>query len=185
MPASVGPQQVLIQVYILCSHSGIENLADITTYLHSLGRTAVFNLGLILGLDYNRLKPLIDSPDFLADVLAGWLQRVDQVQKAGVPTWRRLVEVLRDPRVGQNGIASNIEQDKLWTKKCTLSVPSISAVHYLKLFHCTYFVKHFSLYPVFHSIVLCHNDTCLRPTHVYATSHLNKKIIHLCQKCSL
>jgi len=79
----------------LCSQSGIENLADITTYLHSLGRTAVFNLGLILGLDYNRLKPLIDSPDFLADMLAGWLQRVDQVQKAGVPTWRRLVEALR------------------------------------------------------------------------------------------
>jgi len=37
---------------------------------------------------------------------------VDQVQKAGVPTWRRLVEALRDPRVGQNGIASKIEQDK-------------------------------------------------------------------------
>jgi len=99
--------------WLLCLHSGIENLADITTYLHSLGRTAVFNLGLILGLDYNRLKPLIDSPDFLADMLAGWLQRVDQVQKAGVPKWRRLVEALRDPRVGQNGIASSIEQDKL------------------------------------------------------------------------
>ena len=106
-----------MQAYILfrlfCLHSGIESLANITTYLHSLGRTAVFNLGLIMGLDYNRLKPLIDSPDFLADMLAGWLQRVDQVQKAGVPTWKRLVEALRDPRVGQNGIASNIVQDKM------------------------------------------------------------------------
>ena len=97
----------------MCLHSGIENLADITTYLHSLRRTAVFNLGLILGIDYNRLKPLIDSPDFLADMLAGWIQRVDQVQKAGVPTWRRLVEALRGPQVGQNGIARNIEWDEL------------------------------------------------------------------------
>ena len=89
------------------------DLADITSYLHPLSKTAVFNLGLVMGLDYNRLKPLIDSPDFLADMLAGWLQRVDQVQKAGVPTWKRLVEALRDPQVGQNGIATSIEQDKL------------------------------------------------------------------------
>ena len=93
-------------------HAGIKNLADITSYLYPLDRTAVFYLGLVLGLDYNRLKPLIDSPGFLPDMLAKWLQRVDQVQKAGAPTWRRLVEALRDPRVGQNGIASNIEQDK-------------------------------------------------------------------------
>jgi len=89
------------------------DLADITSYLHPLSKTTVFNLGLVMGLDYNRLKPLIDSPDFLADMLAGWLQRVDQVQKAGVPTWKRLVGALKDPRVGQNGIASSIEQDKL------------------------------------------------------------------------
>ena len=99
-------------VHALHIHSGIQDLADITSYLHPLGRTAVFNLGLVLGLDYNRLKSSIDSPDFLADMLAGWLHRVDQVQKAGAPTWSRLVKALRDPRVGHNGIASNIEQDK-------------------------------------------------------------------------
>ena len=90
--------------------AGIEDLADITVYLHSLHGTAIFNLGLVLGLEYNRLRPLIGCPEFLTDMLAGWLQRMDQVQKAGVPTWRRLVEALRDPRVGQNGIASKIEQ---------------------------------------------------------------------------
>ena len=100
------------RIVALCSHAGIEDLAEITGYLHPLDRTAVLNLGLVLGLDYNRLKPLIDSPNYLSDMLAGWLQRVDQVQKAGVPTWLRLVEALRDPRVGQNGIASKIEQDK-------------------------------------------------------------------------
>ena len=51
------------------------------------------------------------SPEFLTDMLAGWLQRVDKVQKAGVPTWWRLVEALRDPQVGQNGIVSKMEQD--------------------------------------------------------------------------
>ena len=89
------------------------DLADITSYLHPLGKTTVFKLGLIMGLDYNRLKPLIDSPDFLEVMLAGWLEKVDQVQKIGVPTWKRLVEALRDPRVGQSGIARNVEQDRL------------------------------------------------------------------------
>ena len=53
-----------------------------------------------------------DSTNFLQDMLAGWLQRVDWVLKAGVPTWRRLVKALKDPRVGQNGVANKIEQDK-------------------------------------------------------------------------
>ena len=97
-------------IIALCLLAVIQDLADITIYLHALGRTPVFNLGLVLGLDYNRLRPLIDSPDFLTEMLAGWLQRVDQVQKVGVPTWRRLVEALRDPRVGHNGIAIEIEQ---------------------------------------------------------------------------
>ena len=57
------------------------DLAEITSYLHPLGKTTVFKLGLVMGLDYNRLKPLIDSPDFLEDMLAGWLEKVDQVQK--------------------------------------------------------------------------------------------------------
>ena len=106
-------------IIALCLLAVIQDLADITVYVYALGRTAAFNLGLVLGLDYNRLKPLIDSPDFLTEVLAGWLQRVDQVQKVGVPTWKRLVEALRDPRVGQNGIASEIEQDKQGTHTCT------------------------------------------------------------------
>jgi len=88
------------------------DLAEITSYIHPLGKTTVFKLGLVMGLDYNQLKPLIDSPDFLEDMLAGWLEKVDQVQKTGVPTWKRLVEALRDPRVGQNGTANIIEQDK-------------------------------------------------------------------------
>ena len=98
---------------LLCAHVGIEDLADITSYLHVLDRTTVFNLCLVLGLGYNRLKAMLDSPSFLQDMLAAWLQRVDHVLQTGVPTWTRLVEALKNPRVGQNGLASKIEQDKL------------------------------------------------------------------------
>ena len=72
----------------------------------------MFNLGLVLGLYYNRLKTMMESKTFLQDMLAGWLEKVDQVLQTGVPTWKRLVEALKDPRVGQNGLASKIEHDK-------------------------------------------------------------------------
>ena len=71
----------------------------------------MFNLGLVLSLNYNRLKIMMDSQTFLHDMLAGWLEKVDQVLQTGVPTWKRLVEALKDPRVGQNGLASKIEQE--------------------------------------------------------------------------
>ena len=96
----------------MCAHAGIEDLKDITSYLHQLDKTTVFNLGLVLSLNYNRLKIMMDSQTFHQDMLAGWLNGVDQVLKAGVPTWKRLVEALKDPRVGQNGLASKIEQEK-------------------------------------------------------------------------
>ena len=88
-------------------------MADILDYLHSLDKKAVLDLGLVLGLDYNRLETMTNSPNFLEEMLARWLQRVDEVLKTGVPTWKRLVEALKDKRVGQNGIANQIEQDKL------------------------------------------------------------------------
>ena len=93
--------------------TGTEDLADITSYLHKLDKTTVCKLGLVLGLDYTRLQGMMDSPTFLQSMLAAWLQRVDKVQQVGLPTWKKLVEALRDPRVGQNGISTNIEQDKL------------------------------------------------------------------------
>ena len=97
---------------LLCAHAGIEDLADISSYLLPLDKITVFKLGIVLGLNYNRLKTMMDSQTFLQDMLAGWLEKVDQVLQTGVPTWKRLAEALRDPIVGQNGLASNIEQDK-------------------------------------------------------------------------
>ena len=91
---------------------GIGNLKDVTSYLNLLDKTAIIHLGIVLGLSFNRLKTVMDTPTFLDEMLAGWLQQVDQVLQTGSPTWKRLVKALKDPRVGQNGLASKIEQDK-------------------------------------------------------------------------
>ena len=98
---------------LLCVHAGIKNLSGITSYLHQLDRTTVFNLGLVLGLNYFRLKAMMGSPNFLQDMLATWLVGRDSMLRTGVPTWKRLVEALKAPRIGQNELASKIEQDKL------------------------------------------------------------------------
>jgi len=45
-------------------------------------------------------------------VISAWLQKVDQVEKRGAATWQRMVEALRDHRVGQNGIANKIEKGR-------------------------------------------------------------------------
>ena len=57
------------------------------------------------------MKGMRDSETFLDDVISAWLQKVDQVEKRGAPTWQRMVEALRDRRVGQNGIANKIEKE--------------------------------------------------------------------------
>ena len=120
-------------------------------YLHPLGRTEVFNLGLVLGLDYSRLKSLVESSNFLNEMLAGWLQRVDQVQKAGVPTWRRLEEALRDPRVGQNGIASKMEQDKQWTRTLYIFT-ALQLLHSLGNFAVVTAAMYLTIYTIYCSM---------------------------------
>ena len=90
-----------------------DDLLDVTGYLFQLDKTHIYNLGLVLGLSHHRVKEMEDSKTFLDDMIAAWLQKVDQVQKRGVPTWQRLVEALKHDRVGQSGIASKIETEKL------------------------------------------------------------------------
>ena len=90
-----------------------DDLLDVTDYLLSLDKSSISQLGLVLGLSHRRLKGMKDSETFLEDMIEAWLQKVDQVQKRGVPTWQRLVEALRHDRVGQTGIASKIETEKL------------------------------------------------------------------------
>ena len=85
---------------------------EITDYLFELDKTHIYHLGLVLGLNHHRVKWMRDSETFLDDMIAAWLQKVDQVE---VPTWQRLVKALRHKRVGQTGIASEIEKNKVAT----------------------------------------------------------------------
>ena len=90
--------------------TGEKNLIEITDYLFELDKTHIYHLGLVLGLSRHRVKEMEDSKTFLDDMIAAWLKKVDQV---GVPTWQKLVEALKHWRLGQIGIASEIEKDKL------------------------------------------------------------------------
>ena len=90
-----------------------DNHTEITSYLLGLDKTYIYHLGLVLGLSEPQVRGMGDSKTFLDDMVAAWLQKVDQVQKRGAPSWRRLVEALRDRTVGQNGIASEIIYDRI------------------------------------------------------------------------
>ena len=85
-------------------------MIEITDYLLELDKSNIYHLGLVLGFSYHRVIEMKDSETFLDDMITAWLQKVDRVE---VPTWQRLVEALRHKRVGQTGIASEIEKDKL------------------------------------------------------------------------
>ena len=67
-----------------------------------------------MGLNYTKLRHMMDSAPvtFNDDVIAAWLIREDDVETRGAPSWQTLVAALRHPRVGQNGIADTIANEK-------------------------------------------------------------------------
>ena len=90
-----------------------EDNLDVTDYLQQMERTHIYNLGLVLGLTQTKVKNMKETSDtFLDDVIAAWLRKEDKVTEKGEPSWRVLVNALKDPRVGQTGIANNIAKDK-------------------------------------------------------------------------
>ena len=105
--------QVIFSNYGTHLSTDQDNHIEITGYLLGLDKTDIYHLGLVLGLSESRVRGVEDSKTFLDDMVVAWLQKVDQVQKRGAPSWRRLVEALRDRTVGQNGIARKILQDKI------------------------------------------------------------------------
>ena len=92
---------------------GEDDLVDIMGYLHTLDKSQLSHLGMVLGLSRHRVKGMKDSDSFLEDMISIWLQQADNVAtRSGVPTWRSLVKALRHQLLGQNGIASQIAADK-------------------------------------------------------------------------
>ena len=106
--------ETIANLMLMLFYTDEDNFVEITGYLFQLDKSHIYNLGLVLGLSYHRVKAMKDSETFLDDMIAAWLQKVDQVQKKGPPTWQRLVEALKHERVGQTGMASKIETEKLY-----------------------------------------------------------------------
>lgn len=85
------------------------DLVDITEYLHEMEKNQIHELGLVLGLSYTNLKKMDSSSTFLNDVIAAWLRQEDWVNKmCGEPSWMVLINALKQPRVGQAGLAAKI-----------------------------------------------------------------------------
>ena len=101
-------------VFLFCFllHLAQEDIPDVSDYFSNLNAPHLFNLGLGLGISYTHLKDMEPKSSFRADLAAVWIEGVDQVKKKGKATWRRLVEALRVPRVGQNGLADKIEKER-------------------------------------------------------------------------
>ena len=93
----------------MCYFLGHGQLTDIKGYLVTLGRGNVINLGLVLGLQFATLRDL--PTDFLNHMITLWLNKADDVLSKGEPSWRSLIQGLRNKQVRQNGIANTIATD--------------------------------------------------------------------------
>ena len=89
------------------------DLVDVINYLFRLKKDTIFDLFLLLGIDYLRLKTFAESKRFLYKAVNSWLNQEDQVSKKGKPSWTTLVKTLRHKHIGQNGIAQTIEEERL------------------------------------------------------------------------
>ena len=90
-------------------YSGNDDLLDITDYLTQLSSEQIYNLGIVLRLDHDRVTNLQENcrsnQSFLDKVITSWLQKADRV---GEVSWVTLVRALRHARLGQTGIADRI-----------------------------------------------------------------------------
>ena len=72
-------------------------------------------LGLELGLKYSRLqkieiKRLRDVPNCMRDMIAAWLGKKDKVVKEGVPTWKQLIQALKN--IGEISLGEEIMKQR-------------------------------------------------------------------------
>ena len=86
---------------------GVDDLRDVFEQLHSLNKTEIHNLGLMLGISHKRLLRMEQS-NFLNEMIYSWLTQVDNVPSEGRPSWETLAEALNHPTIGQTGLAQRI-----------------------------------------------------------------------------
>ena len=97
-------------------YTGIDDdLIDIAHYLLHLDEDELETLGQILGLSYATITNYKDTNQrkYCRNILKAWLLKQDRVAEKGGPRWSTLERALRDPLLGQNGIADKIHQERL------------------------------------------------------------------------
>ena len=72
-------------------------------------------LGLELGLKYSRLEKIEierrrKNSYCMRDMIAAWLRRKDKVMKEGVPTWKQLIQALKN--IGEIGLSEEIMKQR-------------------------------------------------------------------------
>ena len=72
-------------------------------------------LGLELGLKYSRLQKIEierrgKNSYCMRDMISAWLRRKDKVMKEGVPTWKQLVQALKN--IGEIGLSEEIMKQR-------------------------------------------------------------------------
>ena len=89
--------------------SGEHSLVAIVNTIHTLA-AKWFNLGVALGLPYNRLTSI--ESDFPRDSLRCLTETVQiWLQSSSCPSWRGLVSALRSPSVNRIDIANRTAKD--------------------------------------------------------------------------
>ena len=77
------------------------------------------NIGLALGLDYNKLSGIetqrSNNSDCLMEMLSLWLNKAYDLTKFGEPTWQRLSEAVRDKAGGNNpSVADDVFEEDVY-----------------------------------------------------------------------
>ena len=102
----------IINIY-LCYYIGTDDLNDVCK---AVSDCVEWNgLGLELGLKYSRLEKIEierrgKNSYCMRDMIAGWLRRKDKVMKEGVPTWKQLIQALKN--IGEIGLSEEIMKQR-------------------------------------------------------------------------
>ena len=104
---------VYYKYIFLCYYIGTDDLNDVCK---AVSDCVEWNrLGLELGLKYSRLqkieiKRLRDVPSCMRDMIAAWLGKKDKVMKKGRPTWKQLIQALKN--IGEISLGEEIMKQR-------------------------------------------------------------------------
>ena len=96
----------------------VKDLVEVLNILteHNFDSTCYVNLGLYLGLLNPTIKAVKsrcrdDSESCLRECLVRWLEKADEVEEKGGPTWYALIKALRSRSINQVAVADAIDRE--------------------------------------------------------------------------